>query len=74
MTKKHTSNVAEVESADSAPSETSASQTPSDEESLTEAMLRMTDYELVQVALVALAVLHNRAETAEKPEKSEKSE
>lgn len=44
------------------PSEKSAEQTPPDDTNMATALVRMTDYELVQVGLVALAILHQRAE------------
>ena len=64
MTEKPTSNVDAVESPDTAPSEKSVGPTPPDDAppSLTDAMKQMTDFQLVQVGLVALALLHQRAE------------
>lgn len=60
-TETPTSSADEAESLGTAPSESSATQTPPDEEDLSTAMTRMSDFELVQVALVALAILHKRA-------------
>ena len=55
-----TSNAAEAESPDTAPSEKSAEQTlPGDD--LAAAMTLMSDFELMSVALVANAILHKRA-------------
>ena len=66
MTETPTSNVDEVESQATAPSETSATKTQPDEEQtpldLGAIMADMSDYELVQVGLVALAILHKRAD------------
>jgi len=60
-TETPTSSADEAESLGTAPSESSATQTPPAEEDLSTAMTRMSDFELVQVALVALAILHKRA-------------
>lgn len=63
-TETPTSNADEAESLGTAPSESSATQTPPDED-LGQAMSRMSDYELVQVGLVAMALLHQRCEAAQ---------
>ena len=65
MTKTHTSNVDEVESQDTAPSEKSAKQTPpekTDEQVyLVEEMDKLPDLDLVKIGLAAMAILHQRA-------------
>ena len=81
MAKKPTSNVVEEERQDSAPSETSAktdqpeTETPKEEApNLAEIMQGMSDYELVQVGLCVMALLHQRAtEELDEPDSTDES-
>ena len=62
MTETPASTADEPENPDTAPTETSAQQTPHEEmPDLGALMQRMTDHELVKVGLVAMAILHERA-------------
>ena len=70
MTKTHTSNVDEAADPVTAPSKQSAKQTPPATETKTKEeaapelgaiLTNMTDFELVQLSLVAMALLHKRA-------------
>ena len=75
MAKKPTSNVAEEAKQDSAPSEASAktdqpeTETTEEAPNLAEIMQNMSDYELVQVGLCVMALLHQRA-TADEADES----
>ena len=71
MTTKPISSVDEEESQDTAPSEKSAKQTPPVDGDMGAIMAGMTDYELVQVGLVALALLHQRADANLESEETE---
>ena len=68
MTTQHISNVGEEESPVTAPSEKSAKQTQpemneakEDKVLLVEEMAKLSDFDLVKLALAALAILHQRA-------------